>query len=967
VDVTGSGPVTQTLTVNVGSGVNPGTYSLQVRASSGSLTKTANLSLTVTPPPDFTLSLNPTSLTVQQGASGTTQLTITPQNGFAGTVSLSLVDGSGNPVPGITLAPPSVDVTGSGPVTQTLTVNVGSGVNPGTYSLQVRASSGSLTKTANLSLTVTPPPDFTLSLNPTSLTVQQGASGTTQLTITPQNGFAGTVSLSLVDGSGNPVPGITLAPPSVDVTGSGPVTQTLTVNVGSGVNPGTYSLQVRASSGSLTKTANLSLTVTPPPDFTLSLNPTSLTVQQGASGTTQLTITPQNGFAGTVSLSLVDGSGNPVPGITLAPPSVDVTGSGPVTQTLTVNVGSGVNPGTYSLQVRASSGSLTKTANLSLTVTPPPDFTLSLNPTSLTVQQGASGTTQLTITPQNGFAGTVSLSLVDGSGNPVPGITLAPPSVDVTGSGPVTQTLTVNVGSGVNPGTYSLQVRASSGSLTKTANLSLTVTPPPDFTLSLNPTSLTVQQGASGTTQLTITPQNGFAGTVSLSLVDGSGNPVPGITLAPPSVDVTGSGPVTQTLTVNVGSGVNPGTYSLQVRASSGSLTKTANLSLTVTPPPDFTLSLNPTSLTVQQGASGTTQLTITPQNGFAGTVSLSLVDGSGNPVPGITLAPPSVDVTGSGPVTQTLTVNVGSGVNPGTYSLQVRASSGSLTKTANLSLTVTPPPDFTLSLNPTSLTVQQGASGTTQLTITPQNGFAGTVSLSLVDGSGNPVPGITLAPPSVDVTGSGPVTQTLTVNVGSGVNPGTYSLQVRASSGSLTKTANLSLTVTAAWTLRNLGNLLFGVTYGNSLFVAVGDYGAILTSPDGETWTAQNLGTDNFFNGVTYENGLFVAVGGDGTILTSPDGETWTAQNSGTSESLLEATYGNGRFVAVGWSGTILTSPDGETWTAQNSPTGYPLFGVTYGNGRFVAVGGSAPSSPPRTGRPGRRRTRGQAPSSSA
>jgi hypothetical protein len=41
--------------------------------------------------------------------------------------------------------------------------------------------------------------------------------------------------------------------------------------------------------------------------------------------------------------------------------------------------------------------------------------------------------------------------------------------------------------------------------------------------------------------------------------------------------------------------------------------------------------------------------------------------------------------------------------------------------------------PDFTLSLNPTSLTVQQGSSGTTQLTITPQGGFTGTVSLSLV------------------------------------------------------------------------------------------------------------------------------------------------------------------------------------------------------------------------------------------
>jgi uncharacterized membrane protein len=107
------------------------------------------------------------------------------------------------------------------------------------------------------------------------------------------------------------------------------------------------------------------------------------------------------------------------------------------------------------------------------------------------------------------------------------------------------------------------------------------------------------------------------------------------------------------------------------------------------------------------------------------------------------------VNVTGSSPVSQNLTVNVAASVAPNTYNLQLRATSGSLTKTANLSLTVTAAPDFTLSLNPTSLTVQQGSSGTTTLTITPQNGFTGTVALSLVDGSGNPVPGITLPPPA--------------------------------------------------------------------------------------------------------------------------------------------------------------------------------------------------------------------------
>jgi phage terminase large subunit-like protein len=209
--------------------------------------------------------------------------------------------------------------------------------------------------------------------------------------------------------------------------------------------------------------------------------------------------------------------------------------------------------------------------------------------------------------------------------------------------------------------------------------------------------------------------------------------------------------------------------------------------------PPDFTISLNPTSLTVQQGSSGTTTLTITPQNGFTGTVNLSLVDGSGNSVPGITLSPTSVNVAGSGPVPQNLTVNVGSGVAPGTYILQVRATSGSLTKAVNLSLTVTPPPDFTLSLNPTSLTVQQGASGTTTLTITPQYGFTGTVALSLVDGNGNPVPGITLDPTSVSV-GSGAFSQTLTLHVATGT--GTYRLQLKASFRELTKTADLILFV---------------------------------------------------------------------------------------------------------------------------------------------------------------------------
>ncbi len=143
-------------------------------------------------------------------------------------------------------------------------------------------------------------------------------------------------------------------------------------------------------------------------------------------------------------------------------------------------------------------------------------------------------------------------------------------------------------------------------------------------------------------------------------------------------------------------------------------------------------------------------------------------------------------------------------------------------------------------------------------------------------------------------------------------------------------------------WNARSSGTAawLTGVTYGGGAFVAVGETGAILTSPDGITWTIGNSGTTNYLWGVTYGSGIFVAVGDNHTILTSPDGITWTIRNSGTTIRLEGVTYGSGTFVAVGGNGSILTSPDGITWTIRNSGTTNYLWGVTYGNGTFVAVG---------------------------
>ena len=141
----------------------------------------------------------------------------------------------------------------------------------------------------------------------------------------------------------------------------------------------------------------------------------------------------------------------------------------------------------------------------------------------------------------------------------------------------------------------------------------------------------------------------------------------------------------------------------------------------------------------------------------------------------------------------------------------------------------------------------------------------------------------------------------------------------------------------------------LYDVTYGNGLFVTVGgDNGTILTSPDGTTWAKRNSGTSNDLYGVTYGNGLFVTVGEYGTFLTSPDGTTWTKSPSDASATAAgppglapRIYYGNGLFVAVGGdNGTILTSPDGTTWAKRNSGTSEEFLGVAYGNGIFLTIG---------------------------
>jgi uncharacterized membrane protein len=642
-----------------------------------------------------------------------------------------------------------------------------------------------------------PFPDFSIEASPTTLTIAQGESDISVITITSLKGFSKLVELTV---SGVP-PGVTatLSPEQVTPPADGTATSTLTVSVDISATPGTYILTVNGTSKSRQHSVDITLEIIelpPPPHFSIEVNPASLTIAQGSSDTSTIIVTSLNGFESAVTLSV---SGAPA-GVTTAFSVNPVTppADGTAISTLTIDVGTTVTPNTYSLTITGTSGDLSHTAVLSLTVTElplEPDFEISAFPDSLTIIRGESDTSTITVTSLHGFSSAVTLSV---SGVPS-GVTTSfdvnpvTPPVD----GTATSTLTVSVDVLAEPGDYTLTVTGTSGTLTRTVDISLTVSLPPDFSISAFPTSLTIVQGGSGTSTITVSSLNGFNSPVDLSV---SGVPS-GVTatLNPTQVTPPPDGSETATLTVQVDVTAAPSTYILTITGTSGTLEHSEDVTLEVTelpPTPDFAISASPTSLTIAQGDSATSTITVTSLNGFSDAVDLTV---SGEPT-GVTatLDPTQVTPLPDDSATSILTIDVSLTAAVGTYTLTVTGTSGTIQHEVDIELTIVAAPDFDISASPTSLTIQQGDSDSSTITITSLNGFSASVDLTVTS---SPITGVTttLDPTQVTPPADGSATSTLTVQVDESATTGTYTLTVTGTSGNLIHSVDIELEITMA------------------------------------------------------------------------------------------------------------------------------------------------------------------------
>ncbi len=195
--------------------------------------------------------------------------------------------------------------------------------------------------------------------------------------------------------------------------------------------------------------------------------------------------------------------------------------------------------------------------------------------------------------------------------------------------------------------------------------------------------------------------------------------------------------------------------------------------------------SLSGTAVSILQGNSGSSTITLTPTNGFTGTAALSA---SGAPT-GVSITFNPTSITESG--TSTMNISVGSSVATGTYSITVTGTSGSTVETTTVQLTVTgTTPAYSVSASPNTLTIARGSSGSSTITVAGTGGFSGKVSLTA---SGEPSR-VTVSFSPTSVTGSG--TSTMKVTVNSRASTGTHTITITGTNGSTKHTTTVSLTV---------------------------------------------------------------------------------------------------------------------------------------------------------------------------
>ncbi|WP_178130441.1 Ig-like domain-containing protein [Reyranella sp. CPCC 100927] len=759
-----------------------GPDTLTVSTSDGVLTDTDTVGIAVTPVTDIT---NDTVTTDED-----TPITFNVILGSNG-ATVDSFENSGRVVSSVTQPP-----AGQGTVTfaadGTITYTPPADFN-GTTTFTYTVTSGGVTETATVTVNVTavndepvnavPGPQTTaedalLSIPGVSVADVDGGTLTTTLTVT-----SGTLTVATGGGAG--------------ITGNGSGTVTITgtaadINLAlAGLtyrNTADYNgpdtLTVSTSDGVLTDTDTVGITVTPVADIT----DDTVTTNEDTPITFNV-ITGSNG----ASEDSFENSGRVVTSVTQPAPgqgTVVFAADGTITYTPPADFN-----GTTTFTYTVTSGGVTETATVTVNVTAVNDAPVNAVPVAQTTAEDSplpipgvsvsdvdGGTLTTTLTVANG-----TLTVATGGGAGIVGnggstVTITGTALQINAA--LAGLIYTNTADYNGPDT--LTVSTSDGVLTDTDTVAITVTPVADITndtVTTNedtPITFNVILGSNGATVdsfensgrvvTSVTQPAPGQGTVTFS-ADGT------ITYTPPA-DFNGT--TTFTYTVTSGGVTETATVTVNVTAQNDAPVNTVPATAQETEE-DAPLAIGGVTVSDVDGGTLTTTLTVT-----SGTLSVTagggaLISGSGTGTVVIEGTAAQINAALAG-----LTYRNTADYN-GPDTLTVSTTDGALTDTDTVAITVTPVADIT---NDTVTTNED-----TPITFNVLTGTNG-ASADSFENAGHMVTAVTQPPPgqgSVSFAADGTITYTPPVNFN-----GTTSFTYTVSSGGVTETATVTVNVTA-------------------------------------------------------------------------------------------------------------------------------------------------------------------------
>ncbi len=694
------------------------------------------------------LVVSESSLSLEEGSSGSYTVSLGAAPSGAVTVAIAVSDGAG-----VAVSPTSLRFsTDDWDRAQTLRVTAleDDDIADASGALSHSASGGGYDGvSAEISVTVADTDQPSLVVSESSLSLEEGSSGSYTVSLGAAPSGAVTVAIAVSDGAG-----VAVSPTSLRFsTDDWDRAQTLRVTAleDDDIADASGALSHSASGGGYDGvSAEISVTVADTDQPSLVVSESSLSLEEGSSGSYTVSLGAAPSGAVTVAIAVSDGAG-----VAVSPTSLRFsTDDWDRAQTLRVTAleDDDIADASGALSHSASGGGYDGvSAEISVTVADTDQPSLVVSESSLSLEEGSSGSYTVSLGAAPSGAVTVAIAVSDGAG-----VAVSPTSLRFsTDDWDRAQTLRVTAleDDDIADASGALSHSASGGGYDGvSAEISVTVADTDQPSLVVSESSLSLEEGSSGSYTVSLGAAPSGAVTVAIAVSDGAG-----VAVSPTSLRFsTDDWDRAQTLRVTAleDDDIADASGALSHSASGGGYDGvSAEISVTVADTDQPSLVVSESSLSLEEGSSGSYTVSLGAAPSGAVTVAIAVSDGAG-----VAVSPTSLRFsTDDWDRAQTLRVTAleDDDIADASGALSHSASGGGYDGvSAEISVTVADTDQPSLVVSESSLSLEEGSSGSYTVSLGAAPSGAVTVAIAVSDGAGVAVSPTSLS--SAPMTGTG-------------------------------------------------------------------------------------------------------------------------------------------------------------------------------------------------------------------